>query len=49
MAEFLEEVLKHAIITPRACARVKVICPPVVVVVVVIVGTEITRSRDVGI
>ena len=37
-------------ITPRACARGKVIgCVVVVVVVVVVVSTKIAISRDIGI
>ena len=37
------------LITPRACARGKVIGCIVVVVVVVVIGTKIAISRDVGI
>ena len=37
------------IITPRACARGKVIGRVVVVVVVVVVSTKIAISRDVGV
>ena len=38
---------KNAIITPRACARGKVIGRVVIVVVIVVVSTKIAISRDV--
>ena len=42
----------HSIITPRACARGKVIgrvVVVVVIVVVVVVSTKIAISRDIGV
>ena len=43
------EALYMGFITPRACARGKVIGCVVVVVVVVVVSTKIAISRDIGV
>ena len=42
-------VLYRALVTPRACARGKVIGRVVVVVVVVVVSTKIAISQDVDV
>ena len=43
------ELIVSSFITPRACARGKVIGRVVVVVVVVVVSTKIALFRDIGV